>query len=156
MDRDARRDGEYGEAFSTVLAAELMAIQRRRDRVDGRGDGGGDELSYKANTSLPASQPSEPPPRGGEEPSPDGPDPGARKPTELEVQRRKALEKNLVGLSFSGGGIRSGTLAIGMLQGLAHLKLLTRFDYLSTVSGGGYAGSWLAAWVKRDGDIKNV
>src|SRR5262249_20613019 len=40
--------------------------------------------------------------------------------------------------------------------GLASLGLLKRFDYLSTVSGGGYIGSWLAAWIKREGGIRHV
>ena len=52
-------------------------------------------------------------------------------------------------LSLSGGGIRSGTFALGLLQGLARHDLLSRFDYLSTVSGGGYIGSWLTAWIHR-------
>ena len=56
---------------------------------------------------------------------------------------------NLTGLCFSGGGIRSATFNLGVLQALAELKLLHRFDYLSTVSGGGYIGSWLAAWIGR-------
>ena len=70
--------------------------------------------------------------------------------------RLEALEKHVVGLSFSGGGIRSGTFAVGFLQGLAQVELLRRIDYLSTVSGGGFAGGWLAAWLKRDGDPLNV
>ena len=70
--------------------------------------------------------------------------------------RVEALDRHLVGLSFSGGGIRSGTFSVGILQGLSKLGLLRRFDYLSTVSGGGYAGAWLAAWIKRDGDPANV
>ncbi len=69
----------------------------------------------------------------------------------LEKVRQYALMKGLVGLAFSGGGIRSGTLAVGFLQGLAKLKLLRLFDYLSTVSGGGYAGAWLAGWLMREG-----
>src|SRR6185436_15536380 len=43
------------------------------------------------------------------------------------------------------GGIRSATLNLGIAQGLAKLGLLRYFDYLSTVSGGGYIGSWLTA-----------
>ncbi|WP_435019955.1 patatin-like phospholipase family protein [Tundrisphaera sp. TA3] len=74
----------------------------------------------------------------------------------LAEVRLKALGDHLVGLSFSGGGIRSGTFAVGFLQGLAQVGFLRRIDYLSTVSGGGYAGSWLAAWLKRDGDPRNV
>ena len=42
---------------------------------------------------------------------------------------------HLSGLAISGGGIRSATFALGMLQGLAELDLLKRFDYISTVSG---------------------
>ncbi len=54
-------------------------------------------------------------------------------------------------LCFSGGGIRSATFGLGILQGLARLELLGKFDYLSTVSGGGYLGSWLSAWIHRHG-----
>jgi hypothetical protein len=54
-------------------------------------------------------------------------------------------------LCLSGGGIRSATFGLGLLQGLARKNLLTRFDYLSTVSGGGYIGSWLSAWAHRRG-----
>ncbi|HYW06635.1 MAG TPA: patatin-like phospholipase family protein [Longimicrobium sp.] len=54
-------------------------------------------------------------------------------------------------LCFSGGGIRSGTISLGILQGLARAGLLGRFDYLSTVSGGGYVGGWLSAWMHRQG-----
>jgi len=52
-------------------------------------------------------------------------------------------------LCLSGGGIRSGTFALGLIQGLARYNLLEKFDYLSTVSGGGYIGSWLTAWLHR-------
>src|SRR5690606_2644914 len=55
-------------------------------------------------------------------------------------------------LCLSGGGIRSATFSLGVLQGLAKLGLLNRFTYLSTVSGGGYIGSWLATWISRDGN----
>jgi hypothetical protein len=52
-------------------------------------------------------------------------------------------------LCLSGGGIRSATFGLGVIQGLARHGLLERFDYLSTVSGGGYIGSWLSAWIYR-------
>jgi len=74
----------------------------------------------------------------------------------VTVQREIALDAHLAGLAFSGGGIRSASFAIGVLQGLASLKLLNWFDYLSTVSGGGYAGGWLAAWLYREGSPINV
>ena len=54
------------------------------------------------------------------------------------------------GLALSGGGIRSATFCFGLLRGLARQKVLTRFDYLSTVSGGGYIGSALGRLYQSD------
>ncbi|HEY9403737.1 MAG TPA: patatin-like phospholipase family protein [Pyrinomonadaceae bacterium] len=59
------------------------------------------------------------------------------------------LKQKQWALCLSGGGIRSATFCLGVLQGLASRGLLGRFDYLSTVSGGGYIGSWLTAWINR-------
>jgi hypothetical protein len=53
-------------------------------------------------------------------------------------------------LCLSGGGIRSATFCLGVLQGLAARGELDRFHYLSTVSGGGYIGSWLSSWIRRE------
>jgi len=65
------------------------------------------------------------------------------------VSTSKPTADNLIGLAFSGGGIRSATFNLGILQALAETELLHKFDYLSTVSGGGYIGSWLAAFTHR-------
>lgn len=46
-----------------------------------------------------------------------------------------------IGLALSGGGIRSATFCFGVLRALAKNRVLHRFDYLSTVSGGGYIGA---------------
>ena len=69
-------------------------------------------------------------------------------------------------LCLSGGGIRSASFALGVLQALAahprqaggegvvsspEKSLLAQFNYLSTVSGGGYVGGWFSAWVQRVG-----
>jgi hypothetical protein len=60
-------------------------------------------------------------------------------------------------ICLSGGGIRSATFALGVLQGLAGGGILSKFDFLSTVSGGGYIGSWLSSWSRRHRDgIKGV
>jgi len=59
------------------------------------------------------------------------------------------LKEKRTALCISGGGIRSATFGLGVLQGLARCGLLDKFHYLSTVSGGGYIGSWLSAWVKN-------
>jgi len=62
------------------------------------------------------------------------------------------LKEKRAALCISGGGIRSATFGLGILQGLARCGLLEKFHYLSTVSGGGYIGSWLSAWIKNDPD----
>ena len=59
-------------------------------------------------------------------------------------------QEPLSAICLSGGGIRSATFNLGVLQHLAHLGILQRFDYLSSVSGGGYIASWLQAWMYHD------
>jgi hypothetical protein len=91
-----------------------------------------------------------------------------------DVARRKAFYRSLnklnrAALCLSGGGIRSATFSLGVIQALAAYdvtilpgdqdnasqaknpenSLLGRFQFLSTVSGGGYIGSWLSAWRHR-------
>ena len=75
-------------------------------------------------------------------------------------RRRRAVDldacsaNRLVGLALSGGGIRSAIFALGVLQRLARADLLKRFDYLSTVSGGGYIGgalTWLFSQTANPG-----
>src|SRR6266571_125434 len=67
------------------------------------------------------------------------------------------LSEKRAALCISGGGIRSATFGLGVLQGLARCGLLDKFHYLSTVSGGGYIGSWLSAWIHRaEGGLASV
>ena len=87
---------------------------------------------------------------------------------------RSLNETNRSALCLSGGGIRSATFCLGVIQALAAFDvksgtvradhghsgapedaLLGRFHYLSTVSGGGYTGSWLSAWRTYD-DFRKV
>ena len=66
----------------------------------------------------------------------------------LDQRREKAdlpPRDHQLGLALSGGGIRSATLNLGVLQALARRRVLPRFDYLSTVSGGGYIGAALSS-----------
>jgi Patatin-like phospholipase len=77
-------------------------------------------------------------------------------------------------LCLSGGGIRSASFGLGALQALASYpgraspgrdktqeepelaagrSFLAQIQYLSTVSGGGYIGSWLSAWRRRHGFV---
>ncbi|WP_440224713.1 patatin-like phospholipase family protein [Dokdonella sp. MW10] len=66
----------------------------------------------------------------------------------IAARRREAFPDGLrpatrIGLALSGGGIRSATFSLGLVRGLAANGLLRRFDYLSTVSGGGFTGGML-------------
>ena len=72
--------------------------------------------------------------------------------------RHDGPNRPLTGLAFSGGGIRSATFSLGVTQALAELKLLRQFDYLSCVSGGGYIGGWLSAFIHRkcDGQVEDA
>ena len=60
-----------------------------------------------------------------------------------------ALPSDIVGLALSGGGIRSATFALGVLQALARKDRLRDIDILSTVSGGGFTGSFLGRLFTR-------
>ncbi|KQW72341.1 hypothetical protein ASD03_31750 [Ensifer sp. Root127] len=60
------------------------------------------------------------------------------------------------GLALSGGGIRSATFSLGVLAALARRNLLPEFDYLSTVSGGGYAGCFLTSLVGQARSTDNI
>jgi hypothetical protein len=66
--------------------------------------------------------------------------------------KTRCHEKRLFGICLSGGGIRSATFALGVLQGLTKKGLLQKADYLSTVSGGGYIGSWIQGILNRPAD----
>ncbi len=70
--------------------------------------------------------------------------------------RRKAVglspsvDADLVGLALSGGGVRSGAISLGLLQSLDRRGVLRHVDYLSTVSGGGYACAYLSSAALND------
>ncbi len=118
--------GDEADTFSQVLLKELEFF-RRQGRLGA------------ARSAQQASQP--------KKKSTVRPDTDVR---EERTATERAHRSQLVGLAFSGGGIRSATFNLGVLQGLAHLGLLRCFHYLSTVSGGGYIGSWLVSWMYRE------
>jgi hypothetical protein len=114
---------ELPQPFAFVLQSELDEIDRSR----------------AWRLAPPVHQPA----------APTAPAPSPPAPMYRQHAVRAAFEMNLFGLALSGGGIRSATFGLGVLQALSHMDLLRRVDYLSTVSGGGYIGSWLLAWIKR-------
>ena len=68
-----------------------------------------------------------------------------------EIAARRGIHPtgidDAVGLAISGGGIRSATFALGIVQTLAWRGLLRDVDVMSTVSGGGYIGSFISTAV---------
>lgn len=54
---------------------------------------------------------------------------------------------NVAGLAISGGGIRSAAFALGAVQELVQRGVMRDFDFLSTVSGGGYLGALLSSYL---------
>jgi len=70
---------------------------------------------------------------------------------------REAPPPDLCGIALSGGGIRSASFCLGVLQALSYVGWLKKLDYMSTVSGGGYIGgslSWLLhkKWMGEHGE----
>lgn len=89
---------------------------------------------------------------------------GKRDPADINTKERQAVCErrrragaanwdtclDAAGLALSGGGIRSATFALGVLQTLARRGILNQIDLLSTVSGGGYLGSFLSSFLNSD------
>ena len=122
--RDLANDKHVPVPFSMMLQGELEQIRQTREWVGAMREGG------ERITSTP------------------------REPVIGESARhgapiRQSFREDLLGLAFSGGGIRSATFNLGVLQSLAKIGLLKHCDYLSTVSGGGYIGGWFTAWMYR-------
>lgn len=57
-----------------------------------------------------------------------------------------------VGLAISGGGIRSATFSLGVVQYLARKGIIKEVDFVSTVSGGGYLGSFMSSYLNAPGN----
>lgn len=84
------------------------------------------------------------------------PTPLAQRERDLVAARRRDAQseragetRETLGFALSGGGIRSATFALGVFQAIARLRLLRKIDLLSTVSGGGYFGSFFGRMFTR-------
>lgn len=123
------------QSFPDVFRAELLHLKSRREKLEQAQlpDGSDAALNAAAEATV------------GEAPTPDA----------GMLLYEEALEADLCGIAISGGGVRSATFGLGVLQALAVANFLPKIDYISTVSGGGYIGSWFTAWIKRSG-LKEV
>ncbi len=70
------------------------------------------------------------------------------------LQGAPSTEQGLVGLALSGGGIRSASFSLGVIQALEKYGILTSVDYLSTVSGGGFIGTCLSSVLNSGHDLQ--
>lgn len=68
----------------------------------------------------------------------------------IDTQPPEKLPVDTVGLALSGGGIRSATFTLGIVQALAAKDRLRQVDLLSTVSGGGFTGGFIGRLYTRD------
>lgn len=118
-----------------VFAAEADEILGSREKR-GIEDNGPLELSVTQAKAADAEKHQTPPPGADETAATSGP----WSPT---------VDTGLVGLALSGGGIRSATFCLGVLQVLGERGVLRHVDYLSTVSGGGYIGSFWSCFLAR-------
>ncbi len=101
--------------FQDVIQSELDAIRARRERLSGR-------PAVRADQAEPK-----------------------RPALEFTVEHGEAAVVETVGVSLSGGGIRSAAFSLGVLQALNQQDVIRSVDYLSTVSGGGYTGASMTA-----------
>jgi hypothetical protein len=106
----------------------------RRDAADARDWASALEAEYEALYGAP----------------PLGPDGPVNREARLDALHLLLHQRRPTALCLSGGGIRSATFGLGVLQALAQIGVLGKLDYLSTVSGGGYIGGWLTTWLHRE------
>lgn len=120
-----KRHPDYTKEFTEVCLAELDYIKQRRERMGLSAD---EVIQETQRIRQELNKP--------------------RVNMEKSSPKRfvtPSASAGLVGLALSGGGIRSATFNLGLLQGLADKKVLQFCDYLSTVSGGGYIGSCVSS-----------
>ena len=137
-------NNNHTDDFTTVFLSELTDIKRRRDRTCNSPDKIDKEID-RVQSRLKA--------QGKPEKTATGAKPPENKPPECETNADRdrfgyysvlpSTKAGLMGLALSGGGIRSATFNLGVLQALCNSDMLEKVDYLSTVSGGGYIGSCL-------------
>jgi hypothetical protein len=150
LDRDRLRsicrDMDVAVPFSLVFSDELEQIARARElRLNPDPTLYANECSWRKADSGPAEL-QDSSQHGGICDAPQS----QRFPDQI------AFDSCLFGLALSGGGIRSATFSLGLMQAMADRNILPYIDIISSVSGGGYLSSFLVAWIKRRGGIHSV
>jgi hypothetical protein len=102
------------------------------------------------STKQKSTQPNCPTPADASPQSQSTPLSDATPQAESHVEPPEGLNQK-VGVAFSGGGVRSATFNLGVLQALASQGVLDKVGYISSVSGGSYINSWLASWISKEG-----
>lgn len=67
-----------------------------------------------------------------------------------------SLTHKLAGIGYSGGGIRSATVNLGITQALERAGVFDHMDFMSTVSGGGYLGSSISTLMRQKEGYKQT
>jgi hypothetical protein len=127
----AKQSAEYHPKFESAFTKELKYVQERWHEKELR--------RWEEETSLRYLEAVN---RG---------DSAAADAIEREPEPKTTFDKdNLAGLALSGGGIRSASFCMGVVQQLHVAGVLDRLHYMSTVSGGGYTGCSLT-WFMSQG-----
>ena len=122
--------------FLQVYSSELAEIESRRRAVNLSSLAGKEHRSRNEGGSNDVSQ-SAPPSANGQ----------TAGRASAGGEHNSTSHEPLTGLALSGGGMRSACIGLGLLQALYRKGILRHVDYLSTVSGGGFAGSLLSSSV---------
>jgi len=121
---------QKGVSFDAVFASEIVSINKRRAALRDL------KMSSRENIALePETDPSGKPLQTSDGSTP----------------RRPTNTSEVVGLALSGGGVRSASFCLGVLQALYKCGMIRKVDYLSTVSGGGYIGTSMTAGMTSNG-----
>ena len=132
----------HADDFTTVFLSELEDIKHRRELTQNSPDKIDVEIDRIKSRLITQGEP--------EKTATDAELP-ERQPAECEINGDcdrfgyysvlPSTKAGLMGLALSGGGIRSATFNLGVMQALCNSGILEKVDYLSTVSGGGYIGT---------------
>lgn len=78
----------------------------------------------------------------------------ARRWDNLNLDEKRSIDRGLLAVAFSGGGIRSASLNLGITQALEEAGVFPHIDYMSTVSGGGYLGAGISVGMRSVSPVR--